>query len=245
MRRSHLLQFLLVSASACVDATPPLPIPGLRAEPAARSALDAQFVGRVPKGGSVVVDGRMSPVEWGDALAFPLDVHLPGGGTVPGRLFLKHDGTNLYFAVRYARSEPNESGAVVFEFDANADGVSENGDDVFVYNSAAAQFFDDVRTNQSPPCPPDSPPAFCAPQDIDVGGTTDGAGAFAVVDGVSGWELAHPLNSGDIGHDFELGPGSTIGMWMALVLIAGEESANTLFPGRGSFSLFICCPPRQ
>lgn len=207
---------------------------------AVESRAAAIMVTRVHRGRAPVIDGTMVPGEWAGAATFDFDVNLPEGGTAPARLLLKHDGTNLYLAVRYERSTP-DAGSLGFEFDNDDNGVRENGDDALVYNpNSTTLFFDDVRTNQSPPCPPGSPPASCGPQDVDVGGTTDGTGAFGISDGFSVYELVHPLNSGDTGHDFALTQGSQVGLSVELVVGHGSL-ASTSFPAGGVLHLRICC----
>src|SRR5207244_6177151 len=100
------------------------------------------------------------------------------------------------------------------EFDNDNDGIAENGDDVFLVNPDIG-FIDDYRTNL-PPCPPGGPEAQCGPMDTATGGTNDGAGAF-VNNGVESiYEMSHPLNSGDAGHDFALHPGDAVGVWASV-----------------------------
>ena len=193
----------------------------------------------VTEGAVPVIDGVMCPGEW-DVAATRIDftANVPGGGTTPATVFFRQDATRLFIAVRYERSTP-DAGSLSFEFDNNnSGGARENGDDALVYNpNTTIGLFDDVRTNQSPPCAADSPPALCGPQDIDVGGRTDGAGAFGITGTESVYEIVHPLNSGDLGHDFALAGGSAVGWY--LLLNIGQ--VTTTFPGSGFLALTICC----
>jgi hypothetical protein len=173
--------------------------------------------------GTATIDGVMSPAEWDRAATFNFHVNLPsseGGGTTPATLLVMSDATNLYLAVKVARPSLDDSSyptyigsGVVFDFDNNHDGIwPENGDDALVLNAATGTgFFDDVRTNQLPPCDPDSPAAWCGVEDTDLGGTIDGHGAVKNDGQYSFYEISHPLDSGDVGHDFALAPGSTVG----------------------------------
>jgi hypothetical protein len=51
----------------------------------------------------------------------------------------------------------------------------------------------------------------------------DGAGAFANDGTFSVYEISHPLNSGDVGHDFALSVGSTVGFFLFLRIIRAPE----------------------
>ncbi len=73
------------------------------------------------------------------------------------------------------------------------------------------------------PCTSES---ACFVPDSDRGGTNDGAGAFTAVAGQTVYEIAHPLDSGDIGHDFRLGQDDTVGFNVEVSLIV----SNDVFP---------------
>jgi len=105
--------------------------------------------------GTATVDGILSPGEWDAAGSIDLVINLPGGGTEAATLFVMNDATDLYLALRFARSVVDPGNSLVLEFDNNDDGVAANGDDVIVFNPAVG-FFDGFRTNE-PPCPPGSP----------------------------------------------------------------------------------------
>jgi hypothetical protein len=128
------------------------------------------------------------------------------------------------------------------EFDNNDDGVRENGDDVLVMTPGLG-FTDDFRTN-APPCPPGSAPATCGLRDTDFGGTNDGAGAFHNDGASTVYEISHPLNSGDVGHDFALHAGDRVGMFLSLRMIAAGASfpagfGDTTFPLPGFLHILI------
>jgi hypothetical protein len=181
--------------------------------------------------GTATIDGVMTPAEWAGATRFDFPANLPaylGGGTAPAALFVMNDATNLYLAVRVALPRSVYS-SVGFDFDNDHDGRwPENGDDALVLNSSS-KLYDDVRTNL-PPCEPNSPPGWCGPSDTELGGTIDGHGAVTNDGAFSFFEISHPLDSGDVGHDFSLGPGSTVGFFLNLVL-CGNGCADTHIPG--------------
>ena len=198
--------------------------------------------------GTAKIDGVLSPGEWDSAARFNLSVKVPGGGTTPATLYVMNNSVNLYVALRFNRMVV-DPGTLAFEFDNNNNGVAENGDDVFGFTPPI--FFDDFRTN-APPCPPGSGPASCGPSDLEGGGTVDGQGAFLNDGTFSVYEMSHPLNSGDIGHDFVLNGGQTVGFFLSLRMIGPggqypQDFADTDFPGfRNYGSILICAySPQQ
>ncbi len=230
MKRPLTLSTALVLVLSCQTPTEPSPsdmidVMNPVAAPAVRGA------GRPP-----VIDGRISPGEWAGANTFDFVANVPEGGTTPARLFLKHDGTNLFLAVRIARTQAVDGGGqVVFEFDNDGDGLLENGNDVVLHGSDG-NFFDDFRTN-APPCEPGSAPGSCGFFDTSDGGTNDGVGAYGNNGTFAVYEIAHPLNSTDDTHDFSLTMGQTLGVSLELQLFSPAlEGALTLFPGPSLFS---------
>src|SRR5439155_13122542 len=99
-------------------------------------------------------------------------------------------------------------------------------------------FVDDYRTNL-PPCPPGGPEAQCGPMDTETGGTVDGAGGFVDTAGVIVYEMSHPLNSGDAGHDFALHPGDAVGFFAFVRMFAGVQFGDTDFPGFRNYARII------
>jgi hypothetical protein len=51
------------------------------------------------------------------------------------------------------------------------------------------------------------------------------AGGFTV------YEMSHPLNSGDLGHDFSLAPGQTVGFELELRFCDSQTCTDTFWPG--------------
>jgi len=183
------------------------------------------------------VDGVLCPGEWDGVTPILFSVNLPEGGTTPGQLLIRNDATNVFFAVRFDRSIPDAGSQVIFEFDGDGTPPQQNGDDVFLYGTDG-QFVDDFRTN-IPPCATGSAPATCGLRDTDDGGKNDGVGAFRQEGTVLVFEVSHPLNSGDSGHDFALVGGSMIGMRLNVHIhgtspSGGSVFADTYVPGPNS-----------
>jgi hypothetical protein len=187
--------------------------------------------------GTAVVDGVMGPGEWDGAATFEFNAALSaaqGGGTRPATLFVMNDATNVYLAVRVALPSPATSSGVVFEFDNDHDGRwPENGDDALVLNPSLG-FSDNVRTA----CPGDSRPGVCGPVDTSVGGTNDGQGVMGNNGAFSFYEISHPLDSGDVGHDFALTQGSGVGFYMDL-RFCGGVCVDTRIPGEGLGNILV------
>jgi hypothetical protein len=164
--------------------------------------------------GTATIDGVLNTLEWSGAGRADFPVNLDGGGTANGTLYVMNDSVNLYLALNY--SGANIRNSLVFEFSNDNSGFHKNGDDVIVLNgiNSFLGYFDDFRTNL-PPCPVSAPGA-CGFEDSAFGGTVDGGGAFLTSGTSTVFEIFRPLNSGDTGHDFAVGPGQTIGFSMDL-----------------------------
>jgi hypothetical protein len=192
-------------------------------------------VGPLTGRGTATIDGIFSAGEWDAAGFVQFDANLPGGGATPAGLWVMNDSKNLYLAVQFQRDVADPGNSLGFEFDSNRNGVLDEGDDSIVMNSLAG-FFDDYRTT-APPCPPG---VVCGPGDTDAAfgppGTIDGAGVFLHDGSLSTYEISHPLDSGDTGHDFALLSGEDIGFSLFLRIL-GEggqfpiDFGDTEFPG--------------
>ncbi len=198
--------------------------------------------------GIAMVDGIMSPGEWDGAGRVDLVVNTPGGGTTPATLYIMNDNLNLYLAVHFARQIIDPGNSLSFGFDNNDNGVAENGDESFGlgYGIDGPRFIDGFRTD-IPPCTPDAGPAGCGFSDIDYGGTNDGQGAFRNDGTFSVYEMSHPLSSGDVGHDFALSAGQTVGFYLQLRMIGTggqwpQDYGDTYFPGLRNFGHILIQP---
>jgi hypothetical protein len=179
---------------------------------------------------SIRIDGWLSPGEWDGVAPIPFAVRLPEGGTTPGELYIAHDSVNLYVAVRFERKAADPGNSLALEFDGDGDGRQADGDDALVVGTES-RLVDIYRTDR-PPVPKGQ---IWGLQDIDDRGSNDGEGAFLNRAGFDVYELSHPLDSGDTGHDFALGPGSTVGMQVQIRMIAADAEypagfGDTTFP---------------
>jgi hypothetical protein len=203
-----------------------------------RSGSGLVGVVAAPGFGTATIDGVFASSEWGSAASFAIDVNLPEGGTAPGTLHVMNDATNLYLAVRYQRSVNDPAKGVTFEFDNNGSGLFgfadyEEGDDAVLLNGGWT-LSDNYRTYR-PPCPVQT---ACGPVDGDDGGTVDGSGAYAHDGAFHVFEIAHPLRSGDVAHDFSLSAGQDFGMRLDIRIIAPDAMypkgfGDTLWPAGG------------
>lgn len=177
-----------------------------------------------------MIDGHLTSVagEWDAADFVDLEVNVPEGGTVPGRLYEMNDADNLYLAVRFERTAEDPVQALSIEFDNDHDGgvALEEGDDGLVFNPLPFVLFRDEYRTSLPPCPPGV--GLCGIYDTDGGGTNDGAGAYANDGTYSGYELFHPLDTTDDAKDFSLGLGRTVGFGMFLNLGDGTALVSTI-----------------
>ncbi len=195
--------------------------------------------------GTATIDGVLNADEWATAAKYDLSVNVPRGGTTPATLYVMNDNQNLYLALRFRRSTVDPGNSLTFEFDNNNDGMAASGDDIIGFDPPNS-FVDGFRTNL-PPCT-SSDPAACGFNDADYGGTNDGSGAFKNDGTFSVYEMSHPLNSGDIGHDFALNPGDTVGFFLMLRMIGPggvfpDDYADTFFPGWRSYGQIVTCKP--
>lgn len=197
-------------------------------------------VHRLSACGTATLDGTLSRGEWRRGSSVRFDVNLPGGGTTPARMFVMNDATNLYVALRFARAVPDAANGFGLEWDTDHSCGLSNGDDGVVANAALPELSDNFRTDQ-PPCPTG---VLCGLSDISAGGTNNGGYAFANAGGFNVYEISHPLDSGDTGHDFSLHAGDSIGMTTFLRMIGTggvfpDDFGDTTFPEVGFVDLRI------
>ena len=182
--------------------------------------------------GVAKIDGVLSPGEWSGAASQVINV-TTAAGSVPATLYVMNDNINLYIALKFPDSAPHD-GSLGIEFDNDNDGVAvEVGDDGIVYNTQFG-FFDDYRT------------ATLFPEDTTAGGTKDGQGAFANDGTYSTYEIAHPFNSGDTGHDIAAYPTQTVGFFIQLVTFDSGTLYNSFYPGVFDYDHItrqLCLPP--
>src|SRR3989475_6056025 len=124
--------------------------------------------------GTATIDGVLSPGEWDAAGQMSFLVNTPEGGTTPATLFVMNDQTNLYLAVRFARSALDAGNSLSFEFDGNSDNIRDDGDDEIGFSAGIG--FKDLFDTTAPPC---ASGGLCSFLDTDYGGSDDGAAALA------------------------------------------------------------------
>jgi hypothetical protein len=176
--------------------------------------------------GTATIDGMIGEQEYAGAATIALTLDLPGGGTVPGTIYVMNDGDNLYLALRYPDQDDALYGSFGVEFQKDMAWMTP-GDDGVLINfgpSTATSFYDNFRTFD-PPCPPGS--GLCGFQDTIAGGTNDGSSAMGTGGGMDMIEASHPLRSGDTGHDFFLSPGDGQGIFVDVVMLNRGFWANS------------------
>jgi hypothetical protein len=185
--------------------------------------------------GTATIDVAVPAGEWSRATVLDIAVNVPGA-TMPGKLYVMNDATNLYLALTFPRTPPaGESSDLSFNFDVDASGTVTAGDDSLVVSDGV---FQDRVWSAAPPCPSGGP--LCDTLDTALaGGAEDGAGASGNDGTTSVYKLRHPLKSGDK-HDFGLIRGVRIGMSLSLTLTETDGASQvTAVPAAGFQPLFI------
>ena len=147
--------------------------------------------------GTPVVDGVLAPGEWDSAGHYDFQAKrapAEGGGTVPATFYVMNDATNIYVALRVSVANLGYS-AFDVAFHAPAPNAVGPGNDVLRTTPSS---FEDMHYHFVPP--------FNYPwmADVQDGGTRDGAAVVRTHGDFSVFEVVHPLNSADDGHDFSL-----------------------------------------
>jgi len=183
-----------------------------------------------PGFGTPTVDGHFTDAEWACAKSYNFTANVSGGAT-PATLYVMNDATNVYFAVRLARSGSDKVNTLQFNFDNNDSwtanggaGAAEAGDEVLSLD-ATKGFADAYLTLK---CTTSSQ-SSCWETDPSDGGTRDGSGAFSNDGTYTTYEISHPLNTADDAHDFSLSAGSKVGLFLTLQTGSGA-TGNTQWP---------------
>ena len=228
LRRASLVAGVILSAVACSDeATAPPRTPRV---PPGISAVDNPDLIKLIYLLPPVIDGRIGQNEWAGAASASFMARLPGGaGQTPVTVYIKHDRTYLYLATVFDRMSPFHAfDRVGFEFDADNDGKTENGDDIVMVGASTPQFvqgltFDFYRFQGG----------YQNQNDLGGGGTVDAIGAWGAIGTKGTFEVRHPLNSADNAHDLNIdlsnGP-VTVGIQTMLQL--EEEPAGSYMVAR-------------
>ncbi len=174
--------------------------------------------------GTATIDGRISPEEWDNATRLDFTANVPQGGTSPATLFVMNDNTNLYLAVRVARTLLDRTD-LGFAFDQDLDGQRDAG---FLLNNPN-DFYDH----------------FDGLLDADLGGTNDGLGMVTNDGTYTMYELSYPLDSADDENDFSLVAGDSIRFKIGLLRMIGpsgefpQDYGDTRFPSLGFMEIVI------
>jgi len=179
--------------------------------------------------GTPGVNGSFADGEWQCARQYDFTANVSGGST-PATLYVMNDDTNLYLAVRLARSSSDKVNTLQFNFDNNnswktsGTGAAEAGDDILSLD-AAKGFTDAFLTLKCV----NSSQSSCWATDVSDGGTADGSGAVANDGTYTTYEIAHPLNTADDAHDYSLSVASNVGLFLTLQTGSGA-TGNTQWP---------------
>lgn len=221
--RRHILALIpaVLALAACSDSSTPTS-PTL--PPVAPS---------LAKGGPVsgqdappVIDGAMSAGEWDAAATMTFMVNIPTTqGAQPATLYVTHDKTYLYTALKFDRKSPfHPNDYIQIEFDNDNDGVLENGDDVMSTSASPAAWFWQrdafVFANGA-----------ATGSDSVVGGVSNIKAGFGSVGTVSTFEMRHELNTTDDAHDFSIDPTQgpvTVGVNVMTNLEANPIGSKTM-----------------
>lgn len=220
LRWAAIVAGALLSTAACSDeATAPRKAPRI---PPAISAVDNPDLGKNAVV-SPILDGVITPGEYKGGASFSFDAQIPAGLlylTTPVTVHVKRDETYLYLAASFDRKSPiHPHDHVSFEFDNDADGVREDGDDVLLSSAssapnvphAGADFYryNNGQYNQS---------------DAGGAGTVDVLSVWGAVGNKAVFELRQPLNNSDDAHDISVDASSgpvTIGLQTMVALEKG------------------------
>lgn len=182
--------------------------------------------------GTATIDGVMGPGEWANAAKVDFAVKRSPGWSAAGSgsMLVMNDAVNIYVAFVIPGSTPPAS-SVGVNFDGDADGTLTEGDDVILLNPSIG-FYDEFFSKK-PPCPADASFGCLGIFDTDGGGTNDGAGQMRNNGSYSFYEMSHPLNSADDGHDFSLAAGDLIAItqYSGFRECDGQTCADSYLPG--------------
>ena len=227
VRRSAVVAGLIASTVACSDdATAPRRTPRV---PPGISAVDNPDLIKLillPP----VVDGKLGQNEYLGAATKSFMATLPSGaGLTPVTVYVKHDKNYLYLATVFDRMSPFHAfDRVGFEFDADNDGKTENGDDGVMVGASTPQYvqgptFDLYRFQGG----------VQSKFDIADGGTTDPIGAWGATGTKGVFEIRHPLNSADNAHDISIDPSNgPVSVGMRTMVQLEEEPVGSYVVAR-------------
>jgi hypothetical protein len=181
--------------------------------------------------GTPLVDGVLAPGEWDTAGRYDFQATrspAEGGGTVPATLFVMNDSTNFYLALRLPVTTLDNSTFDTMLFPPGPNPF--NGGDIL---RVVPWTFEDKHFH------PTGPSTWEWLDDTADGGTRDGTAAVQTNNGVSVFEVAHPLNSADDRHDVSLAIPSHISYTSSIQHCISGSCAFTVMPGSSGGQVVI------
>src|SRR2546422_9832153 len=173
------------------------------------------------------IDGTFSSKEWQSSATIEFNITYNIGDRItPGVLYVMNDANNLYLGIKVKDTSFNQWDVLEFFFDNNNTGVMTKGNDVLQYDVNALMtsqvgFFDEFLNSFGSG-------HLGQAEDRAFGGRTDGMGAGSGDGQYNYFEMSHPLNSGDKGHDISLKPGDTFGL---LLRYDDDGRIGSFWPG--------------
>jgi pimeloyl-ACP methyl ester carboxylesterase len=206
------------------------------------------FATAVIPNGTPNVDGNMGLAEWSNAHRITVPVTVSGAGSVVASVYVLHDDSNIYFALKIPSPI---AGALVqrqvlfwLDFWANASTGPwpQHSSESLVFskwdatNPSGKYLIGPGRLDDwafRSPCPLGGS-GYCGTWDTRFGGTIDGFGTSTVNDAEFFVELTHPLKSSDTANDFQLRTGDTVGMYFE-ILLSGTQSNGSGTPNTHAY----------
>ena len=200
--------------------------------PQQASAISRDTYG--PACGRPVIDGEVQPLEWETAYTQTVQLH-SGSVSEPftATVRVMNAANNLYIGITIDDDEFTTKGEFLDAGDGfRIDFDNDNGsalftldDDVLSANAGLPQFGDSYIKG--------TPAPSSSADDVDGGGSNDGAAAASRVGDLNHFEIKHPLCSGDE-KDFCLLPGGLVGFRLEYLDAEGDGSFGGSFRYPGS-----------
>lgn len=195
--------------------------------------------------GTATIDGTTGAGEWDNAGCFTVNVLLPEGEADPnGEFCVMNDTDSLYVRSTYTNfaDAADSASAVLVELDTDGDTEvsTDAGNDFYALRQVWGEtpsfednYFYEASTFSNRGCPADT----CSAGDPVLGGAIDGSGAYGNDGGVITFEVAHPLDSGDVGEDAvsldaALAPGDVIYIRFAQAVYSDTQLNNPEYTNR-------------
>jgi TPR repeat protein len=198
-------------------------------------------------GSATAIDGHKADGEWDSATKIEVPIVQPDQSRQIATLYLMNDLTNFYVA--FAFPLPNTVIGQSFGYSvapATAGSASGEGSDFSSQNPGISQhsYYDGARS-----CRLSTNGGMWAVQDTRFGGHNDGSGCYGEESGLSFYEFAKPLITGDPENDVPMRHGECYCFELDLQLVGiarppGEYGLTT-FPPRGKRMIIKVAAPRS